>query len=272
MRAVRATIARLCALVMASMSPVRPSENSVSGRHCASPPPAAEPLTLNVGPPLGCRIAPTTRWRSFPRPCTSPIVVVVLPSPSGVGVMAVTSMYLPSGRLASRAIARGASTLPTRPIGISSSSRRPRSRPTSRKGLMSACAASAICQSFMRVGSRTVFAIASLRRNPAPVRPAWVPQHPSICRHTPRALPCDRGALVSDTTTWQARKRWPSGHPPHGGGGGGRADRARVLACRDRAVDSRHPWPHPGRAGRRAGRIRKSRALLRAGPARCARA
>ena len=37
----------------------------------------------------------------FPRPSTSPMVVVDLPSPRGVGVMAVTSMYLPSGLPAS---------------------------------------------------------------------------------------------------------------------------------------------------------------------------
>ncbi len=33
-----------------------------------------------------------------------PTVVVVLPSPAGVGVMAVTRISLPSGRLASEAI------------------------------------------------------------------------------------------------------------------------------------------------------------------------
>ena len=52
---------------------------------------------LNVGPPEGWRIAPMTFLPILPSPSTRPMVVVDLPSPSGVGVMAVTSMYLPSG-------------------------------------------------------------------------------------------------------------------------------------------------------------------------------
>ena len=44
-----------------------------------------------------------TFWpRCAPSACDRPTMVVDLPSPSGVGVMAVTSMYLPFGRLASR--------------------------------------------------------------------------------------------------------------------------------------------------------------------------
>ncbi|CSD30980.1 Uncharacterised protein [Vibrio cholerae] len=35
-------------------------------------------------------------------PCAKPIVVTVLPSPSGVGVIAVTRMNLPLGLLANR--------------------------------------------------------------------------------------------------------------------------------------------------------------------------
>ena len=35
--------------------------------------------------------------RCAPSACLSPTVVVVLPSPSGVGVIAVTTMYLPLG-------------------------------------------------------------------------------------------------------------------------------------------------------------------------------
>ena len=104
---------RLFALVIASMSPVRPSESGASGRHWARPPPAAEPLMLNVGPPEGWRIV-ATGWRPrTPRPSTRPIVVVVLPSPSGVGVMAVTSTYLARGASAGvRAMTLCASTLP----------------------------------------------------------------------------------------------------------------------------------------------------------------
>ena len=44
-----------------------------------------------------------TFWpRCAPSACDRPTIVVDLPSPSGVGVIAVTSMYLPFGRLASR--------------------------------------------------------------------------------------------------------------------------------------------------------------------------
>ena len=95
-------MARLWALVMASMSPVSPRLKSVSGMHWARPPPAAEPLMLKVGPPEGWRMAPMTFLPSAPSPSTRPMVVVDLPSPSGVGVMAVTSTYLPSGRSFSR--------------------------------------------------------------------------------------------------------------------------------------------------------------------------
>ncbi len=95
MRAFSATIARLFAFVIASMSPVSPSESAVKGTTCARPPPAADPLMLNVGPLEGWRTHPATFFPSRPSPSTSPSVVVVLPSPSAVGVIAVTSMYLP---------------------------------------------------------------------------------------------------------------------------------------------------------------------------------
>ena len=50
---------------------------------------------LKVGPPDGWRTQPMTFLPRRPSPSTSPKVVVVLPSPSAVGVIAVTSMYLP---------------------------------------------------------------------------------------------------------------------------------------------------------------------------------
>ena len=90
-------MARLWAFIMALMSPVSPSENSVNGIHWDSPPPAAEPLMFIVGPPEGCRMQATTFLLRLPIPWSSPIVVVDFPSPRGVGVMAVTSMNLPSG-------------------------------------------------------------------------------------------------------------------------------------------------------------------------------
>ncbi len=95
-------MARLWALVTQSMSPVRRMEIGVRGTHWARPPPAAEPLMLNVGALLGWRMAPQTRLPSRPRPWIRPIVVVVLPSPSGVGVIAVTSTYLAVGPSPSR--------------------------------------------------------------------------------------------------------------------------------------------------------------------------
>ena len=63
------------------------------------PPPAAVPLTFMVGPPEGWRMQPPTFTPRLPRPSIRPMEVVDLPSPRGVGVMAVTSMYLPSGLL-----------------------------------------------------------------------------------------------------------------------------------------------------------------------------
>ena len=45
------------------------------------------------------------------RPCASPTVVVDLPSPSGVGVMAVTTTYRPRGRSASRRVIASSVTL-----------------------------------------------------------------------------------------------------------------------------------------------------------------
>ena len=47
----------------------------------------------NVGPSDGCRSESIDRCPSAERPWASPIDVVVLPSPSGVGVTAVMTMY-----------------------------------------------------------------------------------------------------------------------------------------------------------------------------------
>ena len=104
-------MARLCAFMMSLMSPVSPSENSVMGISSALPPPAAVPFTFMVGPPEGCRRQPPTLAPSRPRPSISPSDVVDFPSPSGVGVMAVTSIYFPSGLSFSRSIMRRKSSL-----------------------------------------------------------------------------------------------------------------------------------------------------------------
>ena len=55
----------------------------------------------NTGPRDGSRSATTAFFPIFRRPSARPTVVVVLPSPAGVGVMAVTSTSLPSGRTVS---------------------------------------------------------------------------------------------------------------------------------------------------------------------------
>src|SRR3989304_5829244 len=67
-----------------------------------SPPPAAPPVTFIVGPREGCLMVAITFFPFFPSPWVRPIVVVDFPSPSGVGVMAVTSTYLPFGLSARR--------------------------------------------------------------------------------------------------------------------------------------------------------------------------
>ena len=94
------------------MSPVKLSEYGVSGMHWDRPPPAAEPFMPMVGPPEGWRMAAEERSPRRARPWTRPMVVVDLPSPSGVGVMAVTSTYLPSGRPANRSSTACCSILP----------------------------------------------------------------------------------------------------------------------------------------------------------------
>src|SRR5208337_2593552 len=99
--------------MIALMSPVSPKEKGVNGMHCASPPPAADPFIFIVGPPDGCRIAAQTFLPRLPRPSTSPMLHVDLPSPSGVGVIAVTSMYLPSGLPARRLRTLAKSTFAT---------------------------------------------------------------------------------------------------------------------------------------------------------------
>ena len=153
MREVMATMARLWAFMMSLMSPVSPRENSVMGISSALPPPAAVPLTFMVGPPEGWRRAPPTFLPRLPRPSMRPTEVVLLPSPSGVGVMAVTSMYFPSGLSLSRLMILRKSILASRPMGSISFFCRP-SFPhhSSGEGIFFS-AASEICQSAILVAS-----------------------------------------------------------------------------------------------------------------------
>jgi hypothetical protein len=55
-------------------------------------------LIPNTGPSEGWRIATAALRPILSRPWARPTVVVVFPSPSGVGVIAVTTTYLPRGR------------------------------------------------------------------------------------------------------------------------------------------------------------------------------
>src|SRR5438552_5057813 len=59
----------------------------------------------NVGPIEGWRIATVERLPICDRACPRPTVVVVLPSPSGVGVIAETTTYLAMGRPLNSSIA-----------------------------------------------------------------------------------------------------------------------------------------------------------------------
>jgi hypothetical protein len=59
----------------------------------------------NVGPMLAWRIAIVAVRPMCRNAIPSPIVVVVLPSPSGAGVIAVTTTYLAFGRSCSSSIA-----------------------------------------------------------------------------------------------------------------------------------------------------------------------
>ena len=87
---------RLLAAPMACMSPVKCRLMSSIGTTCAYPPPAAPPFTPNTGPRDGSRSATITFLPIFLIPSASPTVVVVFPSPAGVGEMAVTRMSFPS--------------------------------------------------------------------------------------------------------------------------------------------------------------------------------
>ncbi len=94
--------ARLFAAAMAAKSPVKWRLMSSIGTTCAYPPPAAPPFIPKTGPMLGSRSASTALPTSgFDRasslsPSARPMLVVVFPSPAGVGLMAVTRMSLPS--------------------------------------------------------------------------------------------------------------------------------------------------------------------------------
>src|SRR5437016_5644833 len=76
---------RLCASEIAWTSPVRCRFRSSMGTTWARPPPDAPPLMPKVGPSDGCRMVAIARHPIRLSAIASPTVVVVLPSPSGVG-------------------------------------------------------------------------------------------------------------------------------------------------------------------------------------------
>src|SRR5438309_10839359 len=73
----------------------------------------------NVGPIEGWRIATVARLPMWPSASPRPTVVVVLPSPSGVGVMAETTTYFAFGRSLSSSIASSLTLATSCPCGSS---------------------------------------------------------------------------------------------------------------------------------------------------------
>jgi hypothetical protein len=88
---------RLWAEVTACVSPVRWRLSISIGTTWLKPPPAAPPFMPNVGPIAGWRTATVALLPMWEKACPRPTVVVVLPSPSGVGVMAETTTYFAIG-------------------------------------------------------------------------------------------------------------------------------------------------------------------------------
>ncbi len=75
------------------------------GTTCEYPPPAAPPFMPKQGPREGSRNAMIALLPRRLSACPRPTVVVDLPSPAGVGVMAETSTSGASGRPSARAMA-----------------------------------------------------------------------------------------------------------------------------------------------------------------------
>ena len=67
------------------------------GTTCDMPPPAAPPFIPKQGPSEASRIQIAAFLPIRFNPSPRPTVVVVLPSPAGVGLIAVTRIRLPSG-------------------------------------------------------------------------------------------------------------------------------------------------------------------------------
>src|SRR5918992_3691636 len=96
---------RLWAEVTAWVSPVRWRLSISMGTTWLYPPPAAPPLIPKVGPMAGWRMATVALLPMWGKACPGATVVVGLPSPRGVGVMADTTTYLALGLSANSSIA-----------------------------------------------------------------------------------------------------------------------------------------------------------------------
>ena len=102
---------RLCAVVIAWKSPVKWRLISSIGATCAWPPPVAPPFCPKHGPSDGSRRHSTARRPESVSASASPIEVVVLPSPAGVGLIAVTRISLPGAAPACRWLSQCGSIL-----------------------------------------------------------------------------------------------------------------------------------------------------------------
>ena len=87
-----------CALDIAWKSPVKWRLMSSIGITCEYPPPAAPPFTPNTGPRLGSRMQSAAFVPTRRSACARPTLTVLLPSPAGVGLMAVTRTSRPLHR------------------------------------------------------------------------------------------------------------------------------------------------------------------------------
>src|SRR6476660_6086063 len=95
------------------------------GTTCACPPPVPPPLMPKTGPNDGCRSVTTARGPILLSPIARPMEVVVLPSPNGVGLLAVTRIYRPRGLCLRRSSAERLILPLCLPYGCSSSGESP---------------------------------------------------------------------------------------------------------------------------------------------------
>ncbi len=144
---------------MAAKSPVKLRLMSVIGTTWAYPPPAAPPFIPNTGPIDGSRSATIAFSPSEERASARPTEVVVLPSPAGVGEIAVTRTRRPSGRSA-RLLTYSREILAlVWPYGTSAAGSMPRvSRARSTMGVSSAASAMS-----MSAGTGCVFVVVVTR-------------------------------------------------------------------------------------------------------------